>query len=258
MKIHQIQPKIILVLLKKRINDYYGKEVVDIKFKESLKDAVEKDCNSQCSYEDLAEDEYAYGKFKMLPNMYTVTINNKEYSFLIVKDNTKLSYPKGIDTVDYTTNIAIESTSNSIPLDSKIEINLYTKDSEEFKTIEDTHKEYNFYDVFDIKLFSQTADKYITKLDDGYFRVKLPSKKEYEGKELYAYYFNENGETEKYKVTQEDGYIYFDTTHFSVYSIGEEKRALDSTPKTGIKDYSSLALIITLISFCGIVKLRKN
>ncbi len=230
----------------KRINDYYGKDVVDIKYKEKLND-------------DLVQDEYVYGNLNMLPNMYTITINNKEYDFLIAKDNNKLTYPEAIDTVDYDTNIAIEVSANSnIPLDSKIEINLYGKDSEEFKKKEDTHKEYNFYDIFDIKLFSKTADKYITKLKDGYFRVKLPSKEEYEGKELYAYYFNENGETEKYKVTQEDGYIYFDTKHFSVYSIGEEKALLDSTPKTGIKDYSLLALIITLISFCGIVKLRKN
>ena len=132
---------------KKRINDYYGKSVVDIKYKESLKDAVEKECNYQCNYEDMAEDEYGYGKFNMLPNVYTITINNKEYSFLIAKDNSKLSYPTGVDTVDYTTNIEIESSSTSVPLDSKIEINLYAKDSEEFKQVEETHKEYNFYDI---------------------------------------------------------------------------------------------------------------
>ncbi len=242
----------------KRINDYYGKDVVDIKYKESLKDTVEKDCNYQCNYEDYAQDEYGYGKLNMLPNMYTLTINNKEYDFLIVKDNKKLTYPTGVETVDYTTNIAIETPSNSnVPLDSKIEISLYDKDSKEFSKIEDTHKEYKFYDVFDIKLYSQTAEKYISKLDSGYFRVKLPYKKEYDGKKLVAYYFNENGKEEKYKVTKKDNYIYFDTKHFSVYSIGEEN-SLDNTPKTGIRDYSLLALIITLISLCGMVKLRKN
>lgn len=234
---------------KKRIHDYYGKDILDIEYGETIKEYwIDNICSHinreeedgeehylECTtteIDDLLESEYS--KFNMMPYMYKVTINGKDYHFLIAKDNSKLNYPTGLNTIDYSTDISIESTDTSIPLDSKIILDLFDKNSENYANIANNHKGYDFYDIFDIKLFSSNADKYISKLDNGYFRVKLPLKEEYQNKELYAYYFKDDGSVEKYKIYTEDNYVYFDTNHFSVYSIGYS----DNNEEVDLKEIS--------------------
>ena len=77
--------------------------------------------------------------------------------------------------------------------------------------------------MFDLKLYSNSLEDYITKLDDGTFEVRIPVPDNLKGKELVAYYTSSDGKTEEYKVEVKDGYAIFKTNHFSVYTLAENK-----------------------------------
>ena len=47
--------------------------------------------------------------------------------------------------------------------------------------------------MFDLNLYSDSLGKYITKLDDGKFEVRIPVPDNFKGKNLTVYYVDENG-----------------------------------------------------------------
>lgn len=104
--------------------------------------------------------------------------------------------------------------------------------------------------TYDINLYSKILDKYITKLTDGTFEVKIPIPENLKGKDLAAYHVNEDGKIEEYEVTIEDGYAIFKTTHFSIYTLGNKKSG-EMNPKTF--DNIGTSLLIGTISLIGLI-----
>lgn len=138
--------------------------------------------------------------------------------FIVKKDSSKMVTPY-VKTVDSVTNIEI-STDEKLPNDTIIEVNELTSGSDYEKIV----KLLDLTDSlsYDLKLYSNGLDKYITKLDSGEFEVKIPIPEDFKGKDLVVYYVKDNGEKEPYTVdtTSEPGYAIFKTTHFSIYTLG--------------------------------------
>ena len=128
--------------------------------------------------------------------------------------------------------------------------------------------------MFDLKLYSNAQNKYIKKLDNGTFEVRIPINNELKNKELVVYYVDENNNKQVYDVTIKDGYAIFNTNHFSIYTLAEKSSSTETkTPsitkeekKEDIKnpatsDNITYYVILTAISILGIVlskKLLKN
>ena len=162
-----------------------------------------------------------FNEDKTLGEYYTLTLDGEEFYIVIEKDSSKIQNPE-MNTVDLITDIKVNTDSSEVPLDSKVEASILDKNSDEYKNL---MKKLNISDGIsvDLKLFSDTAEVYISKLNDGKFRVYIPISAEYKDKNLKAYYLNEDGTIEEFGIViSEDGkYAVFETTHFSTYTIAD-------------------------------------
>ena len=225
-------------------------------------------------------NEDAYYSFVTASNIYekyyTLNINGKEVKFLVIKDSSKVNDNISLDTNDIGSNITISAKTTAIPLDTLIQVSKITNGIEYdkiVKLLEVTNSE-----MFDLKLYSNSTGKYIQKLSNGKFEVKIPVNESLKGKNLMVYYVDSNNKIIEYEVTVENGFATFTTDHFSIYTLAEKKvveetpdntpsetpdntpakEEKDETPKTGTVDVIEYVWVITLISILGIAVLNKK
>ena len=105
-------------------------------------------------------------------------------------------------TKDLESDVEINTTSGLVPLDTSIEVDIIGKNHKEYERILKAIKKDNA-DIYDLKLFSESLDNYITELPNGKFKVKIPLKTEYKNKELKVYYVADDGSVETYEVIEE-------------------------------------------------------
>ena len=185
------------------------------------------------------------------PNFYTVELDDERmYSFAVVRDDEKANEENKVRTSDVETGVEI-STDGIIPLDTLIEVARVTS-GEDYDKIVKILKNTNV-EIFDLKLFSNSTQDYITKLDDGTFEVKLPISEAFKGKDLVVYFVDENDKVVEYKVEVKDGYAVFNTDHFSIYTLASS----DSTnPNT--YDNIMIYIVMLLISITGVLFINKK
>ncbi len=150
---------------------------------------------------------------------FKVKIGNLNHYFLVECNSDKIVEAPKYQGKDAATNISITTDSTSIPLDTEIMVEKLTSGEEYDRIIKALNVKEN--STYDIKLYSQSAQKYITKLESGKFEVKLPVPKELEGKELGVYYVDAENKITYHKVTVTEGFAIFETDHFSVYVLSE-------------------------------------
>jgi len=209
-----------------RVKKYLQIENVSLKVGGKRSDFEKKD-NSDVNQSIKSMWNKYYNEKKLSDNYYILNIEGKEYKFLIEK-NTKKSKDIEFITRDIDTNIEI-NTNGFLPMDSSIEVEHIGKDHKDYNSILDAIKK-DFADIYDLKLFSETKDKYITKLDNGKFRVRIPLKDEYKSKNLKVYYVNDEGKKEVYEVIVDGNYAVFETSHFSTYALAVDEEI--QIPKT--------------------------
>ena len=219
---------------------------------------------------DLKANEYA-AVVNAEPGFYMLEFENGQgLYFPVVKDSSKIITKElNITTIDSASNVEIKTKAN-IPLDTLIEVAKITSGEEYDAIVKVLNK--TDVEMFDLKLFSKSANNYISKLDDGNFEVKLPIKDEFLGKDLVVYYVDENNKVVEYTVTiTEDGYAVFTTDHFSIYTLAlaDPKEQTTSTteekvinnPATGDNItlyYGLLVMSILSLEAATIIKKRFN
>ena len=225
----------------KRIKEYLQIDNVTIKVA-GKRSELEKE------YLDLVDAwSKIYNEDKLVDNYYTININGNEVDFVIEK-NDKMAKEMEFKTKDLDSNVEINTTSGLVPHDTSIEVEIIGKNHKEYnKILEAIMKD--DADIYDLKLFSESKNQYITKLPNGKFKVRIPLKDEYKNKELKVYYVDDNGDIEIYDVIVENGYAVFETTHFSTYSLVAEGDLVN--PNT--LDNINLFYIIGTISLMGII-----
>lgn len=180
---------------------------------------------------DLKANEYA-AVLNAEPGFYLLEFENGQgLYFPVVKDSSKIVKKElNITTVDSASNVEIKTKAN-IPLDTLIQVARITSGEEYDAIVKILNK--TDVEMFDLKLFSKSANDYIKKLDDGNFEVKLPIKDEFKGKDLVVYYVDENNKVVEYAVTlTEDGFAVFTTNHFSIYTLALADPKEDTTTTT--------------------------
>lgn len=195
-----------------RVNKYIPKANVKIEYAGQIADIND---FGILSLKDIVDVNKTLGEY------YKVTIGEEEYYYFIAKDSSKMRTPV-MNTVDALTDISIKTDSSEVPLDSKINTVVIDTKSDEYKEF---LKKANINNglVVDLKLFSDSINKNISKLENGVFKVYVPLNDELRKLDLTAYYVKDNGEIEKHDVKIEGDYLVFETDHFSTYVIGGNK-----------------------------------
>lgn len=161
-------------------------------------------------------------------HVYKMIIGGKSFYFVIKADTESMYTPTFISS-DVATDVAISANSGTLPLDTLIRVNEITGGDQYEKIMKILALEDG--EIYDLKLFSQALEKNITKLEDGSFEVRIPLSEKLKGKDLVAYYVDDNGNKEEHEVTIKDGYAVFNTNHFSTYTLAEKPAETpDKTP----------------------------
>lgn len=244
----------IALAAKIRIEKYLGKEVT-VEFSGPINDDMNLDVSI---LGDIYGGDYDFNSY------YNITIDGKTYPFFIFKDGSKM-VDISFGTKDIYSGAKITADSPCVPNDSMIKYDVIDKNSTEAKNLlaafglTDGHS-------FDISLSSKTKGTYISKLDDGTFKVYIPLTDELKGKELTAYYKTADGKIEKYAVSVEGDYAVFSTSHFSTYTIGFADGNNTGNTSTGEEkiaktaDTNKIALFGTMMvaSLAGVAVLKKK
>ena len=157
-----------------------------------------------------------------------------------------------MNTKDVNTDISISTDSSEVPLDTKVTAVIIDSNSKDYKDFLKRVKISKGI-VVDLKLFSESINKNISKINNNKFKVYIPLSDELKNLDLMAYYIKDNGEIENYNVTIEDKYLVFETNHFSAYIIGEEQKNNIENPPTN--DEIIFWMVTGLISGVGIISL---
>ena len=188
-------------------------------------------------------------------HVYKVTIGENTYYTLLASGTAKMQ-DVTYSTSDILTDVTISLENAKVPMDTLVNVKKITSGAEYEKILNILKIADN--EMFDLKLFTLSTEKYITKFEDGSFEVKIPISEKLAGKDLAVYYVDENEKVETYDVTVVDGYAVFNTSHFSIYTLGEKvangKNDGEDLPGTG--DYMNAKVyagIITIIAIMGCV-----
>lgn len=161
-------------------------------------------------------------------HVYKMIIGEKSFYFVIKADTESMYTPTFISS-DVATDVAISANSGTLPLDTLIRVNEIIGGDQYEKIMKILALENG--EIYDLKLFSQALEKNITKLEDGSFEVRIPLSEKLKGKDLVAYYVDDNGNKEEHEVTIKEGYAVFNTNHFSTYTLAEKPaEKSDKTP----------------------------
>ena len=219
-----------------RVNKYIPKANVKIEYAGQIADIND---FGILSLKDIVDVNKTLGEY------YKVTIGEEEYYYFIAKDSSKMRTPV-MNTVDALTDISIKTDSSEVPLDSKINTVVIDAKSDEYKEF---LKKANINNglVVDLKLFSDSINKNISKLENGVFKVYVLLNDELRKLDLTAYYVKDNGEIEKHDVKIEGDYLVFETDHFSTYVIGGNKLENPAT-----LDNVGTWIITTSVSLLGL------
>lgn len=244
-----------------RINDYLGTTDVKVTYG-GLLSSLEEGCEDNFISRNTTDGNY-----------YNITIKGTTYKFYILKANEEqLKYPTYLGK-NIETNIEINTDESIVPLDTYLIVRNVKGDN--ISQILGTEN----YQAFDIQLFSNSKNSYITKIENGKFLVSIPVAEELNGKDITIYYIN-NGTLEEHKTTIKDNIATFETDHFSTYVLAEKKVEItdnntnnntdtnnkqetakqekDETPKTGNVNYLYLAIIVATISSFMIIFRKKQ
>ena len=245
---------------KKRINEYLKGVKVDITYGGKLSDLDEADYSWDKYDADTQTSTYVplFDFDKTNGEWYKVKIEDREYSYFIVKGTEKMNVPY-VKTVDVNTNVYVTTDAFDAPLDSKIFANLLDENSEEYKILS---KKINLIKglIYNINMYSTSLETYISKLASGNFKVYIPISNDIEKKNLVAVYIKDDGTIEKHTVTISNGYASFETNHFSTYALIEDSEVVDKVnPKTGDNIIMYIIMLgISLISAYLLIRKYKK
>lgn len=208
-----------------------------------------------------------------IPDGYTVTYEGVgSENYIIARKDKSTSE---IAQTDTTTSIKLDTTTDVVPANTKLVANKVTEGETYNTIVEALGSNVSKFVLYDISLTSNNA----TIQPNGKVKISIPVPEGYDTSKIVVYRVAEDGTKTKYDTTISNGYIVFETDHFSNYVVAEEStttstetstttneitpttnsnRQLDSTPKTGEENYTTvIGSIISVISALGLAILKK-
>lgn len=176
-----------------------------------------------------------------------------------------------IDTVtrtDTNTNVKLESSTDVIPADTQLVVEKLTS-GDIYSIVEKSlGTDINKFTLYDITLKQNN----VNIQPNGKVKISIPVPEGYDTSKIAVYRVAEDGTKTEYEITIENGYITFETDHFSNYVVAEKNitenedknvetsktEEKDVTPKTGTRDIITYIGIIIFISAVGIVAIKRK
>ncbi len=232
-------PEAYLAAAQKRIDDYFGADSgISLSIGGLFSDLDPELMEYAEEYIDISNAGDSF---------YMLKVGEIECPFVIAKSEraenfTEPAYKGG----DLMSKIEISTSDKSVPMDTEVKVEEVKNDTIKNAVGTDT------YAAYDITLYSSKLGANITKLENGVFTVKLPVPAELAGKVLTVFYVPDEGEPEEHTATPaENGYVTFDTDHFSTYVLVEAKESGITSPETGDNSNSLLWSAVLVIAFAG-------
>lgn len=248
----------LLQTAQERINNYLQDDTSVVLSYGGLLSEVDPSWYGKGTEEDLAWGWYPID-IEDAEHYFVANVNGLEHKLLIIPNSEKM-YTPTYKTIDLDTNVEINTDSSSVPLDTLVQVDKI-EHGKDFDRIKDILRFHNT-DSFDLKLHSFSGNRYIEKLDNGNFRVRIPIKEELKGKKLSVYYIDDNGKKHEHEVKIEGDYACFETNHFSIYTLADTESVItdnvtnETSPKTG--DGSNTTLWILLLGVASIMLVYCN
>lgn len=214
-------------------------------------------------YTDPVDKDNDFAELEIDPttveNYYNLSNGTETIPVLIIADSSKMKTPSYMSK-DLDTNVSVSTDNSTVPLDTYVKATKITSGEEYEKII----KVLNITDneTFDLELFSSTLKDNIKKLDNGKFLVKIPISNELNDKDLVVYFVNKDNTIEEHEAKVIDGYVQFETNHFSIYTVAakttetntDSSTTPEETPINNPETYDNISLymIIAIISTLGL------
>ena len=194
---------------------------------------------------------------------------------------------KEIESIDSKTKVKFESSTNIVPEDTTIVAEKITAGVEFTGVAKILESEVSKFELYDISLINND----VKIQPNGNVKVSIPVPEGFDTEKIVVYYIADDGTKTKLDCEVKDGFVVFETNHFSNYVVAEEKvasaenttsetsngaseskntttkedednnttRKLDETPKTGeINTEKIVALVLCIISLVGLAMSKKN
>lgn len=206
-----------------------------------------------------------------LLHFYSITYTGEQ-----IKEEPKVEEPTTIATTDTTTNIKLDTTTAVVPEGTKLVAEEVKSGDNYNVVVKAVENDVEKFILFDISLVNNNA----TIQPNGKVKVSIPVPSGYDTSKIVVYRVADDGTKTKYDTIVANGYIVFETDHFSNYVVAEEKttettndeatstttnttnttkRELDTTPKTGEENSVAtiISSILSLVSVAGIAIVKR-
>ena len=185
--------------------------------------------------------------------------------------------PVAVTNTDADTKIKLDTTTDVVPEGTTLVAEKVTSGDNYNVVVKAVEEELSKFVLYDISLVKNS----VKVQPNGNVKVSIPLPDGYDASKIVVYRVADDATKTKLDVTVKDGYITFETDHFSNYVVGEEKtetaeetsteatdtstksntakRELDNTPKTG-SDPNVLTVISSILSIvsAGAIALVKK
>lgn len=210
-----------------------------------------------------------------IPNGYTIKTRLREgTSYVIIKREETKTTP--ITNTDTTTKIKLDTTTEVVPAGTTLVAEKVTSGTSYNTVVTALGKDVSKFEMYDISLMNNNA-----KIQpNGKVKVSIPVPSGFDASKIVVYRVADDGTKTKLDATVKDGYVVFETDHFSNYVVAEQAtstentnkdttetktenkntdRELDNTPKTGEETnvISVVATIVSVISALGLAVIKK-
>lgn len=198
------------------------------------------------------------------------------YSLSFNGDLIEETKPTEVTNTDTTTKIKLDTTTEVVPAGTTLVAEKVTSGTSYNTVVKAVEKDVSKFEMYDISLMNNNA-----KIQpNGKVKVSIPVPSGFEASKIVVYRVADDGTKTKLDANVKDGYVVFETDHFSNYVVAEKAtstentntdttetktenkntdRELDNTPKTGEETnvISVVATIVSVISALGLAVIKK-
>lgn len=238
-----------------------------------LNDYVIKEVNKIYDY-----SEYGYVSItKKADNIYTLNSESEDKEFYNCEIMIKREKATAVTNTDKDTKIKLDTTSAVVPKGTTLVAEKVTSGDNYNVVVKAVENEVDKLVLYDINLINNN----VKIQPNGKVKVSIPVPAGFDVSKIVVFRVADDGTKTKLDITVKDGYIIFETDHFSNYVVGEEKtnttaeetskadtsrasnttkRELDNTPKTGTDNVNVLTVISSILSIvsAGAIALVKR
>ena len=237
--------------------------------------------NGKYTYEKQITDKTLFNKdYKgqiVMPEYNLLYLYSISFKGNLIEKEPEQEDTKTISKTDTTTNIKLDTTTDIVPADTKLIVNKVTEGKSYIGVEQALGSNVSKFELYDISLVSNNA----TIQPNGKVKISIPVPNGYDTSKLVVYRIAEDGTKTKYETTISNGYITFETDHFSNYVVAEENtttstetptetdntttpttstsnKQLDNTPKTGAESYTTIiSTIVSTICALGLAVIKR-